>query len=186
MRHEDKGDARSLLDLLELDLHILAQLEVKRAQRLIQKKNLRMVCQRTGNGDALLLATGQAIDIAVRKAIQIDHIQHVLHGRFDFLFTFAMDPHSKRHIVINIQMREQRILLENGVDLALVRWNIVDFLAIEKNIALVRMNEAADNPQGSGLSTSRRTKQGDKFASPDTEIEIFQNGLAIKGNGDVF
>ena len=52
--------------------------------------------------------------------------------------------------------------------------------------AVREMNEAADNPQGRGLSTSRRTKQGDKFASPDTEIEIFQNGLAIKGNGDVF
>ena len=38
-------------------------------------------------------------------------------------------------VIKNIQMREQRIALEDGVDLPLVRRNIIDRLSIKEHIA---------------------------------------------------
>ena len=35
----DEGDARALLDALELDLHVLAQLEVQGAERLVEQQH---------------------------------------------------------------------------------------------------------------------------------------------------
>ena len=55
----DEGDAQLLLHRLELDLHLLAQLQIQRAQRLVQQQHLRLVDQRARDGDALLLAAGQ-------------------------------------------------------------------------------------------------------------------------------
>ena len=65
---EDKRDAGVFLNLFQLLLHILAQLQVQCAQRLIQQQNLRLVDQRPGDGHPLLLAAGKACDPPVGKA----------------------------------------------------------------------------------------------------------------------
>jgi hypothetical protein len=55
----DEGDADLALDALELDLHLLAQLEVQRAERLVEQQHLRAVDDRPGQRDALALAAGE-------------------------------------------------------------------------------------------------------------------------------
>ena len=52
-------DAHLGLDPLELDLHLPAQLQVERAERLVEQQHLRAVDQRAGQCDALLLAAGE-------------------------------------------------------------------------------------------------------------------------------
>ena len=47
------------LDLLELDLHLLAELEVEGAERLVEQQHLGPVDQRAGQGDPLPLAAGE-------------------------------------------------------------------------------------------------------------------------------
>ena len=62
---EDEGDAERLLQRLQLVLHLLAQLEVERAERLVEQQHLGLVDQRAGQRDALALAAGQ---LAGRRA----------------------------------------------------------------------------------------------------------------------
>ena len=57
--HEHEGDADLALDLLELELHLAAQLEVEGAERLVEQQHLRPVDQGPGEGDALPLAAGE-------------------------------------------------------------------------------------------------------------------------------
>ena len=57
--HEDERDPDLALDALELDLHLLAQLEVQRAERLVEQQHLGPVHQGAGQGDPLALAAGQ-------------------------------------------------------------------------------------------------------------------------------
>ena len=53
----DERDPRQLaLDALELELHLLAQLEVERAERLVEQQHPRAVDERAGERDALALA----------------------------------------------------------------------------------------------------------------------------------
>src|SRR5919197_1494757 len=47
------------LDSLQLELHVLAELEIKSAQRLVQQQDLRPIHQRAGQRNPLLLATGE-------------------------------------------------------------------------------------------------------------------------------
>ena len=67
MGDEDEGDADLALDLLELDLHLLAQLEVERAERLVEQQHPGPVDQRAGQRDPLPLAAGQLAAGARRK-----------------------------------------------------------------------------------------------------------------------
>ena len=56
---EDERDADLALDPLELELHLLAQLEVERAERLVEQQHVRLVDDRAGERDALALSAGE-------------------------------------------------------------------------------------------------------------------------------
>ena len=56
------------LDPLELDLHLPAQLEVERAERLVEQQHLGPVDERPGQGDPLLLAAGELRRLACAPA----------------------------------------------------------------------------------------------------------------------
>ena len=52
----EEGDPDLALDLLQLDLHLLAQLQVERAERLVEQQHRRAVDERAGERHALHLA----------------------------------------------------------------------------------------------------------------------------------
>ena len=49
------------MDALELDLHLLAQLQVERAERLVEQQHARLEHERTRERDALLLAARELV-----------------------------------------------------------------------------------------------------------------------------
>jgi hypothetical protein len=59
MGHVDEGDPDVALDPLQLDLHLFAKLEVKRAERLIEEQDPGPVDDRAGQGHSLALAAGE-------------------------------------------------------------------------------------------------------------------------------
>ena len=70
----DERDPDLLLDALELQLHLLAELQVERAQRLVEQQHLGVVDQRAGQRHALLLAAGQLRRLAALEADQVDQL----------------------------------------------------------------------------------------------------------------
>ena len=70
MRDVDERDPDGLLDVLELDLHLLAELEVERAQRLVQQQHAGAVDERARERDALPLAARELARLALRELAQ--------------------------------------------------------------------------------------------------------------------
>ena len=62
---EHEGDADLALEQLQLDLHLLAELAVEGAERLVEQQHRRAVHQRPGERDALLLAARQLPRLAL-------------------------------------------------------------------------------------------------------------------------
>ena len=80
MRHIDERDADFLLDGLELDLHLLAQLQVEGAERLVEEQHLRAHHQRARQRDALLLAAGELGGPGGQTVLQPDLLPHAPDG----------------------------------------------------------------------------------------------------------
>ena len=59
VRHVHERDAHLALDPLQLDLHLLAELEVERPERLVEQEHLGLVDDRAGQRHALALAPGE-------------------------------------------------------------------------------------------------------------------------------
>ena len=134
MGNIDKGDLQRLLDPFELILHIFPEPHIKGTKGLVQKQNLGLVDQSTGDGHSLLLAAGKTCDLSVLEALQTDDLQHLRYSAVDFVLTELGDTKTKGNVVIDIKMREQCVFLKYSVDLAAVWRNIVDPLSIEKYV----------------------------------------------------
>ena len=75
--HVDSGDVELLLQALDLELHVLAQLPVERAERFVHEQHQGIEDQRACKGDALLLPARELVGIArtvVRKSNEFERV----------------------------------------------------------------------------------------------------------------
>ena len=64
-------------------------------------------------------------------------------------------------------MGEQRVFLENGVELPAVGRQMGDILAVEDDLALIRVLKPAQNPKGRRLAAAAGAQQCEKFIFTD-------------------
>ena len=79
VRDVDEGRAELVLDALQLELHLLAQLHVERSERLVEQERRRPVDERAGERDPLLLAAGELARAPALEALELDDPQHLVH-----------------------------------------------------------------------------------------------------------
>ena len=179
MRDIYKCNSHSLLDILQFVLHILAQAQIECAQRLVEQQHLRAVDQCAGNGHTLLLATGQARHLAVFEALEADDFQHLGHAFVDLILLDLCNAQAEGDVVVHVQMREQRVALEDRVDLALIGGQIVDPFAVEQHVAGRRGQKTADDPEHGRLSAAAGPQQCEEFLVVDVQVDVVENRLSV-------
>ena len=75
VRDVDERRPELVLDSLELELHLLAQLDVEGAERLVEEQRRRPVDERACERDALLLAAGELPRPPPLEALEPDDVQ---------------------------------------------------------------------------------------------------------------
>ena len=86
VRNEDKGDAEVIVHLFEFDLHLLAHLEVQRAERLVKEQHLGLTHDGAGDRHALLLSARKGVDVAMAVIGK----SHELEGAIDLFGDLAL------------------------------------------------------------------------------------------------
>ena len=129
VRDVHEGEADLGLDPLELDLHLPAQLEVERAERLVEQQHRRAVDDRPGQRDALLLAAGELGRLAPGHLAELDQLERRLDLRLHLLA--AATAQAERDVLEDVEVREQRVALEDGVDRPLVRLGVGDVVVAD-------------------------------------------------------
>ena len=77
MRHQQRGHAERALQLLQLDLQLLAQLAVERAQRLVEQQDVGLEDDGAGQRHALLLAARELRRPAILQALEPHQLQRL-------------------------------------------------------------------------------------------------------------
>src|SRR6516162_3279792 len=126
MRHVDEGDAHLSMNSLQLDLHALTNLEIERAEGLIEEEDGRLLDERARQRHALLLSSAELVWVAGLIAPQLDRPKHPCNRVPDSLFVSRVYPKAKGDVFVDGHMRKQRILLKHRVHVAPVRWCRVD------------------------------------------------------------
>ncbi len=164
----------------------LRELEVQRAERLVEQQHLGVVDEGAGDGDALLLAAGETGHGTMLKALERYESEHLHHLGLDLLLGDLFLPQGEGHVFKDVQVGEQGVLLKDGVHTPLVGGHVVDLLPQEEDVALVRRLKAADEPQQGRLAAAGGAEQGDKLVVVDVQVDAFQHRLTVERFGDVF
>ena len=172
MGHVDERDPDLLLDPLELDLHLLAELQVEGAERLVEEQHGRPVDQGPGQRDALGLAARDLGRLARLEARQLDEREHVGHPALDLGVLDVLAAKAEGDVLEDRQVREERVVLEDRVDVALVRRQPRHVLALELDQPGGRLLEAADHPQRRRLAAAGRAEEAEELAVPDLEVDV--------------
>ena len=84
------------------------------------------------------------------------------------------------NIMIDIHVREQRIVLENDADVSVLWSRVRDVHAVLNNFTAARLLDANQYAQDSCLSTAGRAQEGEKLSSHYLKGYILQDRLALK------
>ena len=170
--HVDEGDPHLALDPLELDLHRLPELEIERAERLVQQEGAGIVDQRSRQRHPLLLPARELRRPAFREIRQSDHREQRPHPAIDLGRLQLPAPGAEGDVVVHRHVGEERVVLEDGVDVAPVGRDPGDVLAFEQDAAAGRLLEPRDHPERRGLAAPGGPEQGEELTPPDGEVRF--------------
>jgi hypothetical protein len=167
----DERDADFLLDALQLRLHVLSELQVERAERLVQQEHLRAVHDRAGERDPLALPAGELGWLPALETAELDELECLGRALRAFAAFHALDPHPVADVLADRHVREQRVVLKDGVHVSRVRRLPGHVRALEQDPALVRGLEAGDQAKRRGLPRARRAEHREELAGGDFEVD---------------
>ena len=156
---------------LELDLHLLAQLEVEGAERLVEQQDLRVVDDRAREGDALTLAAGELCRLPGAETAEAHHLERFRCSAATLPLPDLLHHEPVLDVLLDRHVREERVVLEDGVHRPVVRRQPGHVLAGELDRALVRRLEAGDHPQGRRLARPRGPEHREELPRRDVEVD---------------
>src|SRR4029079_7710746 len=108
--------------------------------------------------------------VALREIGEAHDLEQFVDAPCDLGLVLLQAPRTVRDVVPHRHMGEQRIVLENRVYVALVRWHPRDVATLEPDGALGRGFESSDHPQGGGLAATRWPQQREELAGANGEV----------------
>ena len=165
----NEGRAERRLQLLELDFHMLAKLQIEGAQGFIEQQQRRLENQAARDGHPLALSARQFIDALVRSITQSHPFQHGIAALHSLGPAHAAARQSKRDVFAHGHHRKQGQLLEHHVHRAAIRRHAAHALAADGDIPAIRSDEPGDHPQQRRLAAAGRTENGKETAAFDRE-----------------
>ena len=178
------GDAEAALKLFDDGAHLHAQLCVKVTQRLVHQQDARLDHERAGDGDALLLAAGQLVRLAVGEVRYLHQLQSLVHAGLYLLGRNLARLETVGDIIAHTQVREDGVVLEHHADVALVSGHVVDALVAEIEVAALDGVKARYHAQKRGLAAAGRAEQREEFALADVQrnaVECGEVAVALDG-----
>ena len=172
MRDVYERRAEVCLQLLQLDLHVLAEFEIERAQRLVEQEQRGFEHETPRDRDALLLATRQLIDPLAFRTRQADSLEHRCHALANQRLGGATAREPVADVFADRHHREQRKMLEYHVDRPAIGQNAPHRASAYAHVTGVRLEKSRDKPEQRRLAAARGSENRKEAAAPHRERQV--------------
>ena len=142
------------------------------------------VDERARKCNSLLLSTRELSRPSALVPLQLDDPQHRRDPLLVLALRDSLHPQAERHVVVDRHVREERVLLEDHVDPAIVGLDVGDVLSVQADAARIRGLEPGDHPQGRGLATPRRAEEREELTIENPEVERVDGEVAAEPLAD--
>ena len=167
--HVHEGDPDLDLDPLQFELELAPEFEVECAERLVEEQHRGPIDERPGERHALLLAARQLVRLSALVAGQLHELECLADAIPRLGLGDALAAQPERHVVAHVEMREQRVVLEDHVHRALVGGVARNVPPAQLDPSPGRLFEPADHPQRRGLAAAARAEQREEFPGFDAK-----------------
>ncbi len=176
--HEERGRALGLEDPAHLEREALAQVAVQVGERLVEQQHPGARGDGAGEGHALLLAAGKLVRVLGPGAGQPDRGQQL--GRALPAPGAGEVAKPEGHVVEDVQVGEEGVVLEHDADAALLRRHgeagPADHLAAQADLARVDGLEPCHAAKRRGLPAAARAQEAADLALGQLQVEPFHHG----------
>ena len=170
----DHRGSRSKLAVHPLDglEHENTRLAVERPGRLIAQQDLGLFRDGPGDSDALLLAARELRREVIHTLVEANDRQRFFGRHRPF-----GDLRHQRHVLTRREARNEIVELEYEADVLAAKHGQLAFarirqvMIIEREFAVGRRVEPAEDVEKSRFAAARRSQQHDEFAGPEFEVD---------------
>ena len=141
----ESGDLGACLD---------AQLGVEVRERLVHEEDRRLADDRPAERDALPLAAGELLRLALEELLELDRLRGLFHPPVDLLLGDLAQLQSEGEVVADRHVWVEGVALEHHRDVPILGGDVVDDPIADAECAARDLLEAGDHPQAGGLAAS--------------------------------
>ena len=167
----DRGGAHLQMHLFDLGAHLHPELGIEVRQRLVEQEHLGVAHDGAAHGDALALAAGELLGLAVEQLRDVEDAGRLVHALLDLGLGKALEPQPERHVLEHGHVRVERVVLEHHGDVAVFGRHVVDHVAADQDLAVGDVLEPGDHPERRRLAAARWPDQHHELVVGDIEID---------------
>ena len=119
------------------------------------------------------------------KALETDGLQHLHDPLLDLSLRQLLHPQTEGNVLVHVQVREQGVLLENGVDLPLIGRNVINPHTIEQDISRRRRRETSDDTQRGGFAAPAGSEKCEELFVIDIKVNVIENRLVVECHAEI-
>ena len=180
----DGGHAELLVQVPELDLHVVTELLVERRQRLVHEQDPGLEDDGPSQRHPLLLTAGELVDAPLGEPVELHGRERTLHPLAHVALRHPPHPQGEGDVPGHRHVRKQRVVLEHHAHVPPVRRHPDDLPITEADAAVVGAGEPRQHHQQGGLAGAGGSEQGDELPAADLQVDIVEGMHVAVGLGD--
>ena len=160
----ERGHAEASVEALQLGPHVGAQPRVEMRDRLVHDEQAGLADDRPADPDALLLSAAEVLDAARQEIDDREDLRDLVDAAVDLGRRQAARAQGRRDVVVDVQVRIERVVLEHHRDVALAWGDVVHAPAVHQQVARGDRLEPGHHPHRRGLAAAGRAEQAEELA----------------------
>ena len=146
VRDVDRRHAELVLEARDLGAHVHSELRVEVRQRLVHEVRRRLADDRAAHRHALALPSRKRAGLPVEELIEGEDPGGVPDTLVDLVLRHAPQPQAEGDVLVDREVRVERVALEDHRDVAVPRGHVVDDAVADLDRALADLFEPGDHP----------------------------------------
>src|SRR5206468_10249182 len=173
-RHENAGHMELGVQPANPLPEVLPDLGVERPERLVEEEDLRLGRERTGEGNALALPSGELRRVGAGEAVELDQAEQLADALLHTLPRPAPHAEPEGHVLEHGHVAEERVVLEDEPDVAVLHRGVGHVLVLIQDRTSIGHLQAGDDAEQRRLSGSGWAEEGDKRPARDLEAHVLE------------
>ena len=182
--HEGGVDALAELD--DLGAHFVSELCVEVAERLVHEHDLRITHDGAADGDALALAAGERLGLALEVLGDVKDLGRLAHLLVDHVLRLLAELQGEGHVFIHGHVGVEGVVLENHGDVAVLGGHVVHDLTVDDELAAGDLFQTCHHAQGSGLAAAGGADKNDEFLVRNVQVKGLHRDNTLIGDLEVY